>query len=100
MFIDVTSILLRLVDEFKFHLSQATSVENKETKTEVGGNLEKKTEELQDVEIEKHRSLIQSLLDTLEELVKVGKTPVIILDGVDKVKRATKLDKVIGNKMY
>lgn len=100
MFIDVTSILLRLVDEFKFQLSQATSVENKETKTEVGGNLEKKTEELQDVEIEKHRSLIQSLLDTLEELVKVGKTPVIILDGVDKVKRATKLDKVIGNKMY
>ena len=86
LFSEITHILLRLVDELNFCLSQVTGTAASETKSDEGIDFED--------EGERHHDLIQKLLLTMEALIKAGKTPVMVLDGIDKVKRESQLGKV------
>ena len=90
--LEITGILVRLVDEFNYILSEVTGAAIKETHSDEGDHFQE--------ESERHRDLIQKLVQTMQGLLKAGKTPVLVMDGLDKVKRANKLEKVfVHNKL-
>ena len=67
-------------------MSEITGADLKETQSDQGDRIGE--------EGERHRDLMQKLVQTMQGLVQAGKTPVIVLDGLDKVKRKNKLEKV------
>ena len=95
LFSDVTSILLRITEEFRLQLSHTSGTDHSETKTDK----EKQVGEASESETDKHRDLVQGLVQLMEQLVKAGKTPVLVIDGLDKVKRG-KLEKVSVNPTF
>ena len=74
------------MDELSYILSEITGADLKETQSDQGDHIGE--------EGERHRDLMQKLVQTMQGLIKAGKTPVIVLDGLDKVKRKNKLEKV------
>ena len=74
------------MDELSYILSGITGADLKETQSNQGDRIGE--------EGERHRDLMQKLVQTMQGLIKAGKTPVIVLDGLDKVKRKDKLEKV------
>ena len=74
------------MDELSYILNEITGADLKETQSDQGDNTGE--------EGERHRDLMQKLVQTMQGLIKAGKTPVIVLDGLDKVKRKNKLEKV------
>ena len=88
-FSDVTSILLRVSEQFGWQLSQATGTEYKETEPDIDSQVREASES----ETDRQRDLMQRLVRQMGRLAKAGKTPVLVIDGLDKEKRG-KLDKV------
>ena len=74
------------MDELSYILNEITGAELKETQSDQGDRIGE--------EGERHRDLMQKLVLIMQGLVQAGKTPVIVLDGLDKVKRKNKLEKV------
>ena len=82
IFADVNHILTRLVDEFEYILYQ------EERPVQEG------TEKPEEGTIEETKYLMHQLLSVVEKVIQTGKTPYIVIDGLDKVTAASKVGKV------
>lgn len=87
----MNSILSRLSVEFEYILSKMTDGTS---------HLDDTSRDLADLSMEedpsgdKTRQLCQRLLTALNKLISLGKTPILVLDGLDKVIITSKIKKV------
>lgn len=45
-------------------------------------------------------NIVNQFVVSLERILSLGKTPVLIVDGVDKIKKSTKVEKVSSDFLY
>ncbi|XP_045167540.2 TPR repeat-containing protein DDB_G0287407-like [Mercenaria mercenaria] len=87
---DVNSMLSRLTEEFEYILSKMMdgSTHTRDDPESIPGSDV-------DNDAEKTRQLVQRLLSVLDKLISLGKTPILVLDGLDKIIKTSNIKKVL-----